>query len=440
MATCEICDQDVKGNDRDKEAGVVVIESSPKLLGSCRLTIVILSFFAIFQILIQRFNLSMALVCMTENSTTSTAEFNWDKGVQTSTLAAFFYGYLSTQLMAGMISDKYGGKAGILGGVLLLSASTLAIPESARFDPRMVFLIRVFQGAVSGFAFPSVYGLIGDWTSPTERATLSTLVFAGVPIACLVNYPLASFLCQSGIDGGWPMVFYVPGFIGFVWCLICYFVVYSNPSQHPRISAEEKNFLLNSNRTISGKVSWKNVPWGSILKSAPVHSLWISHFSCAWSFYLIAISLPLFTSEVYHYSLTMNGFLSALPHLGSILFMPTAKLFDYLRHSDRFSLTALRKIFNTIGLIGPMMAQLSPLYLPKEAVVWCLALGRTLQELAITGGFFFSHKDLVGKYSSILFGITNTLAQIPGFLVPLLIAWITPNVRKKLISTALVTC
>ena len=67
--------------------------------------------------------------------------------------------------------------------------------------------------------------------------------------------------------------------------------------------------------------------------------------------------------------------------------------------------------------------------IPGEAVVWCLALGRSVQELATTGGFFFSHKDLVGKYSAILFGITNSLAQIPGFLVPLLIAWITPNVR-----------
>ena len=38
-----------------------------------------------------------------------------------------------------------------------------------------------------------------------------SFVYAGIPIACIINYPLASVLYQTGIDGGWPMTFYVPG-------------------------------------------------------------------------------------------------------------------------------------------------------------------------------------------------------------------------------------
>ena len=39
---------------------------------------------------------------------------------------------------------------------------------------------------------------------------LST-VYSAVPAATITNYPMSSLLCETGIDGGWPMVFYVPG-------------------------------------------------------------------------------------------------------------------------------------------------------------------------------------------------------------------------------------
>ena len=40
--------------------------------------------------------------------------------------------------------------------------------------------IRVVQGLVSGFAFPSIYAFVAVWTSPGERATLMSLAFSGI--------------------------------------------------------------------------------------------------------------------------------------------------------------------------------------------------------------------------------------------------------------------
>ena len=76
----------------------------PALFGSCRLTLAVLCFVAIFEFMYQRFNISMAIVCMTKASTSdghnngtgsinsSGPEFEWDKDVQTSVLGAFYYG------------------------------------------------------------------------------------------------------------------------------------------------------------------------------------------------------------------------------------------------------------------------------------------------------------------------------------------------------------
>ena len=84
-------------------------------------------------------------------------------------------------------------------------------PYSHRLHPNALVAIRIIQGLLSGMAFPSFYAMFNNWTSLEERASLLSIAWCGVPIATMVNFPLSSALCHTGIDGGWPMVFYVPG-------------------------------------------------------------------------------------------------------------------------------------------------------------------------------------------------------------------------------------
>ena len=50
--------------------------AAPPLLGSCRLTLVVLSFLAVFHMMLLRFNISMGLICMVRggNNTNNSAE------------------------------------------------------------------------------------------------------------------------------------------------------------------------------------------------------------------------------------------------------------------------------------------------------------------------------------------------------------------------------
>ena len=80
-----------------------------------------------------------------------------------------------------------------------------------RLDPYALVIVRIFQGLVAGIAYLSVYSILRNWSAPKERTTLMSLVWCGLPIALVTNFPISSALCHSGIDGGWPMVFYTPG-------------------------------------------------------------------------------------------------------------------------------------------------------------------------------------------------------------------------------------
>ena len=93
-------------------------------------------------------------------------------------------------------------------------------------------------------AFPSLYNLFAIWSGPEERATLMSIVFSGISFANMINLPFSAGLCATGIDGGWPMVFYVPGGLGLLWCLIFKFLCFSTPQNHPWISDLEKMYLV----------------------------------------------------------------------------------------------------------------------------------------------------------------------------------------------------
>ena len=249
------------------------------LLGSCRLVLTVMVFFGVYHLMALRFNLSMALVCMTNDPTEEfhtknmsknlpdltedqcfgesvenenvtgnktdpiPREFTWSKPFQGTLLSSFFYGYIVTQIIGGYFSDRFGGKTVFLVGMITLSGGTLLIPILARTSPALVVLVRVVQGLASGLSFPSLYNLFSVWTDPGERATLMSMAYAGIPTATVATFPLTSWLCYSGLDGGWPMAFYVPGTTGLIWCFLFYLLIYSRPEDHPRIAKGELQFL-----------------------------------------------------------------------------------------------------------------------------------------------------------------------------------------------------
>lgn len=76
-----------------------------------------MAFFGLFNVYALRVNLSVAIVAMTENRTVNHADgtttfeqyFPWDSKQKGYILSSFFYGYLCTQIIGGIIAKKIGG-------------------------------------------------------------------------------------------------------------------------------------------------------------------------------------------------------------------------------------------------------------------------------------------------------------------------------------------
>lgn len=76
-----------------------------------------------------------------------TGIFKWDTKKQGVVLAAFFYGYTTTQIIGGLLAQRVGGKLLLLGGVFWTAVMTLLTPVlTVHGDFPAIVAVRVVEG------------------------------------------------------------------------------------------------------------------------------------------------------------------------------------------------------------------------------------------------------------------------------------------------------
>lgn len=96
-----------------------------------------------------RVNLSVAIVAMTENRTivlpdgkeAIEQDFNWSSRERGVALAAFFYGYITTQFIGGFIAAKFGGSLVRISSERGGKASNLTLRKISKSLSRLLFFL-----------------------------------------------------------------------------------------------------------------------------------------------------------------------------------------------------------------------------------------------------------------------------------------------------------
>ncbi|XP_065583543.1 sialin-like [Artemia franciscana] len=394
---------------------------SSKSLLARRYQIAILSFFGFFNVYALRVNLSIAVVKMTEEieaedthlNNYTYREFDWDSKQQGLLLSSFFYGYIVTQIPGGWLAP-YVGAAKLFGfGILATALATLFTPVIARAGLEALIAVRILEGLFEGVTFPAMHALWSNWAPPMERSRLATIGYSGNYVGTVVAMITCGFLAEHA---GWESVFYVYGVVGVIWCSIWLYTVKESPALDKNISSEERNYIESSIGVLEEKGS---TPWRSILMSFPVWAIIAAHFSENWGFYTLLTQLPTFLSDVTKFKLDKTGFMAAIPYLAmAVAVQGGGLLADLLRTRFNVSTTWVRKLFTCSAFIGQTVFMLATAFTfsPTVAVAFLtLAVGFGGFAWA---GFSVNHLDIAPKYASLLMGLSNTFATIPGIISP----------------------
>ncbi|XP_057661468.1 sialin-like [Diorhabda carinulata] len=358
-----------------------------------------------------------------ENITSSTEEyFDWDEKEVGYILASFFWVHWITQIPGGILATKYGtkfvfGVSNFIGVVV-----NFVIPWFARKGAIYLILLRSIQGFCCGFSLPSIHNLVSKWIPPNERSKFVT-AYTGNSIGAALTYPFCGFIIERW---GWDNVFYACGILGTIWFLAWCFFVYDSPAEHPRVSHEEKEYIVSSLGETVSKVEIPT-PWKSLLTYLPFWATVVAQIGANWGLFTVTLNGPAYIKFIHGWDIRLTGVLSGMPHLLRVLFAYFFSILgDYLIRNEKMKRTNVRKFatFWANGVQGAFMLGLAYSGCDKITAMVMLTLAVTVNG-AMSTGALAGLVDISPNHSSILLGIVGTAVGLVGFCTPAVVGHFT---------------
>eukprot|EP00894_Picocystis_sp_ML_P005496 jgi/Pico_ML_1/56013/g1614.t1 len=367
-----------------------------------------------------RINMSVTILHMA-------AAYEWSSVTQGWILSSFFYGYILTQVVGGLLAQKYGGKQVLNFAVMWWSVFTYITPFASRQSISVLLLARFLMGLGEGMAFPCVYHVLSRFVPPEERSRSFAVVQGGVMMGTVFSFLTAPLLCGYF---GWESVFYSYAILGFVWSFFWMWIAPDDFGMVPygdrddSMHFEECEKMLphvpgTSSHAVDGKATAGSFSCCRLLRHPAVLAILVVHFCHNWGLYIMLSWFPTYCFEVLGIDKT-GVYITFFPYL----MMAFAAIFggwaaDRLLQSGKPILT-VRKLMTFLGLMGPAV------FLPLFSLVQTKAMAMFLASLALSlatsvgSGALINHVDIAPQHSGTLLGITNTAASLPGIIsVPL---------------------
>ncbi|VDM47316.1 unnamed protein product [Toxocara canis] len=254
---------------------------------------------------------------------------------------------------------RYGARYVLFVAGLISALATAAIPLLAFLGLPWLIVARTAQGIAYGADFSAVGIITVRWASLKQNGLFIAMLTSFNNIASIVTNPLAGKLFQTKY--GWPSVFYVHSFIGFIimlaW-LICY---EDDPKQHPQ----------------------------KIIKNSVILTVWLNAFLEIVSSQLLQTYGPTYVEKDTGYLMAVSVF----------MMLPVRYAAGYLSDKIKF-ISEIHKlrVFNTISVGGCALFHALLGFVPRHTPYLAVAVISLINILiGINVGGFYKCATLVAR-------------------------------------------
>ncbi|XP_057660262.1 sialin-like [Diorhabda carinulata] len=409
-----------------------------------RFWIACMVFFTTFTCYTTRVNLSVSIVSMTKGKTKGVPyckkstdnvsdssngteqphvlpdygpRYEWDERIQGSLLGAYFYGYIFTNLAAGLIAEYFGPfKVILLVHIVATIINTLCV-LAVKIHWSALFLCRLLLGMGGALVYPALQVLIAFWAPPQEKGKFISALMGNVLGTC-ITWPIVGVVTTYL---GWDWGFYVVSIENLMFCIVFYLLVTDTPETHRWIKPEEANFIKESQ---AGTVTRKKViaPYKELFKNLPYWMLMLCHVANEWGLYLQLTLVPKFISDVIGFDLSQAGGLSALPPLMRMTFgLILGAIADEILKREIFSKKLVRKSYTVLSHILPGLMLIAISFVGCSWIPVIVLLTFSLGfNGACVQNILINAQDLAPNFSGTIYAINSFFAGMTGFIVPAL--------------------
>jgi len=225
--------------------------------------------------------------------------------------SAFALGYALCQVPAGLLADRFGPRL-LLTSVVSIWSLFMALTGKA-WNYLSMLVFRFLFGAGEAGAFPGIARASFSWIPMAERGAVNGINFSGSRLGAALAMPVVAWMI---VQVGWRWSFGILAGLGFVFSIIWYLWFRNDPAEHPRITKEELNFIL-ENRQKGDREGEKHKLSAAVLFSSK--NMWLAmfqYFASNFTFYFCLVWAFSYLKETFGLDMKQTGFLAALPFLG----------------------------------------------------------------------------------------------------------------------------
>lgn len=323
-------------------------------------------------------------------------------------LSAFSLAYALFEIPSGIMGDRKGQKIVLVRIVLWWSLFTALTGVTTGLVS--LIIVRFLFGMGEAGALPNTSGVISRWFPANElsRGISAALVgqIAGAAIAPFIVVPLAMAF-------GWRMTFFVNGFIGLLWVIVCTLWFRNNPSEMKGITDAEKNFI-EENRYFTSHV--QKISWKTILNNRSLRALVASFFCSQWGMYFFIGWLPVYLQQGRQFSETNMKFITSLIFVPAIAAcLAVGILGDWL--VKKKGLTFGRRAIGMSSLaLNSLLFLIEATTQNNTILVGCFIGGFACQLIFGVAAFGVCI-DIGGNHAGRVSGVMNCIGQIGAFFL-----------------------
>jgi len=300
--------------------------------------------------------------------------------------------------------------------------SVFTILTAAATGLKSMVIVRFLFGAGEAGAWPNATRVFSRWIPAQERGRVQGIFFAGAHLAAGLTPPLVLALAPFV---GWRGVFVVFGSLGFFWALAWLRWFRDQPSEHPRVNAEELAHIrqgrLDEAAPHAPSAHGRSL-WRVLAADRNVWLLCLVAFANSYGFYFIITWLPTFLGTLGFTKVSLAIY-AGLP----LLFAVPADLLggvttDWL--ARRFGLRIGRAL---VGGVAYAVAAVSIFLATQMAnphaagVLLAVAGGASMFALAAS---WASCIEIGESHSGFVSATMNTVGQVGAMLSPVVLAWL----------------
>lgn len=353
---------------------------------------------------VDRVNISVAAPVMMK-------ETGWNKDLFGWVFSTFLIGYALLQLPGGVIADRWSGRKVLTLAFCGFSLFTLLTPlgERAFF---LLLALRFLVGAFESMTFPATASINSRWIPRSEFGRAHTFSISGITIGQMIAYPLTTWII---LHGSWQSVFYLNALFGFLWAAVWWRHAADTPAQHPRITAEERDYIAAHlpPRTTA------QLPLSLIFTSWPLLTVAFAYMCFAYIGWLFLFWFPTYLVEARGFPLSAMGTAGIFLHGGAFLgLVGGGALGDRLLRRG-WSPQFVRARLGGIGLMLSLPFLLGAALVPSSLL--CVVFQVTFYTLftSALAGFSTVAIEFNPHLAGAIFGLINTLGTFAGFFGPL---------------------